>query len=85
MTPALRVACEKAVHVLLPDGTILRAGRAALTVLESLGWKRTARLLLCPPFLWGVEIGYWIVAHNRPFFASFLFTREKDEKPRMEE
>lgn len=85
MTPALRAACEKAVHVLLPGGTVLRAGRAALTVLELLGWKRTARLLLCPPLLWFVEIGYWIVAHNRSFFARLLFTREKDEKPRREE
>jgi len=76
MTPALALACERAVHVITGEGKILRAGRAALFILERLGWGGFARLLTLPPFLWGVEAIYWIVARNRPFFAHFLFTRE---------
>lgn len=77
MTPALFAACEKAIHVITADGTILRAGRAALYILERIGWGKFARLLSLPPFVWFVEFGYAIVANNRPFFARFLFTKEE--------
>lgn len=80
MTPELAAACEKAVHVIRTDGSILRAGRAVLFVLDKIGWGWFARLLALPPFIWGVELGYKIVANNRPFFARFLFTREHEEK-----
>ena len=80
MTPALEAACERAVHVLTADGRTLRAGRAALFVLERCGYALPARLLALPPFVWCVEIGYWIVARNRNFFSHFLFTRE-DPRP----
>jgi predicted DCC family thiol-disulfide oxidoreductase YuxK len=76
MTPDLFAACEKAIHVVTTDGHILRAGRAALFILERIGWGWAARLLRLPPFLWFVEIGYRIVAANRPFFARFLFRGE---------
>lgn len=76
MTPELSAACEKAVHVIKTDGTILRAGQAALFILEQTGWRWIVRLLMLPPFCWFVEIGYQIIARNRPFFARFLFTRE---------
>jgi predicted DCC family thiol-disulfide oxidoreductase YuxK len=76
MTPALSAACTRAIHVVKRDGTILRAGRATLFILEKLGWGWAARLLALPPFLWIVELGYRIFARNRPFFARFLFTRE---------
>lgn len=69
-------ACKRAVHVLLPDGGVLRAGRAALFVLERIGFGPLARLLALPPFIWAVELGYKVVASNRRFFAEFLFTRE---------
>jgi predicted DCC family thiol-disulfide oxidoreductase YuxK len=78
MTPSLSAACEKAVHVVRADGTVLRAGRACLFILEELGWGRFARLLARPPFVWAVELGYRIVAHNRSLFARFLFTGEND-------
>lgn len=78
MTPELYAACEKAVHVLTADGRILRAGRASLFVLERIGWKGLARVLQFPPFIWGVELGYRIVAGHRDFFAKFLFTHEKE-------
>ena len=81
MTPALRAACERAVHVLTADGRVLRAGRASLFIAEQVSYGTIARLLRLPPFVWLVEIGYQIVARNRPFFARFLFTREPDGKP----
>jgi predicted DCC family thiol-disulfide oxidoreductase YuxK len=76
MTPALYAACARAVHVVTADGSVLRAGRACLFVLEQLGWGWKARLLTLPPFLWAVELGYRIVAANRPFFSRFLFRNE---------
>ena len=76
MTPALRQACARAVHVVTAEGHVLRAGRASLFVLERIGWGWVARVLSWPPFVWFVELGYWIVANNRSFFAKFLFTKE---------
>jgi len=77
MTPALYEACKRAVHVIKSDGTVLRAGRASLFVLEQIGWGWAARLLMLPPFIWAVELGYALVARNRSFFARFLFTKEQ--------
>lgn len=73
MTPALRQACARAVHVITTDGKVLRAGRACLFVFAGLDWRRTAFVLGLPPFIWLVELGYAIVARNRPFFSRFLF------------
>jgi predicted DCC family thiol-disulfide oxidoreductase YuxK len=76
MTPALYAACARAIHVVKSDGTVMCAGRAALFILEELGWGGTARILALPPFLWLVELGYALVASNRKFFSRFLFRRE---------
>lgn len=76
MTDEMRAACAKAIHVVTPDGRVLRAGRAAMLVLRLIGWDKTGAILSWPPMVWGVELGYWIVANNRRFFARFLFTRE---------
>ena len=76
MTPRLRRACARAVHVVTPDGRVLRAGRAALCVLEQVGWRRTAAVLSNPPLIWAVEIGYRVVANNRSWFGRFLFRGE---------
>lgn len=81
MTPALRAACEHAVHVRTADGRILRAGRATLFLLERAGWRGTARVLAVPPLIWLFEIVYWLVAHNRNLFAHVLFTRVPDPGP----
>ena len=91
MTPALSAACEKAVHVLTKDGATLRAGQACLFVMAELGWRGVARILLCPPILWFVEIGYGLVAEHRDFFAGFMFTKDRSGlrprncRPRTEE
>ena len=76
MTPDLYAACERAVHVVTADGKVLRAGRACLFILERIGWGWRARVLRLPPFIWAIEVGYRVVASNRPFFARFLFTKE---------
>jgi len=75
MTPALRAACARAVHVLTPDGRILRAGRACLWVLERTGHRLLARVLALPPLVWFVELGYWLVARNRQLASRWLFRR----------
>jgi hypothetical protein len=76
MTPELRRACERAAHVITPDGLALPAGRAVLCLLALLGWPRVARILAFPPLLHLVEFGYRIVADHRSFFARFFFRRE---------
>ena len=76
LSPELRAACARAVHVRLPDGSYLRAGRAALFVLDRIGFHRSARTLSRRPMVWAVELGYWVVARNRRFFAEFLVTEE---------
>ena len=76
MTPELTQACAEAMHVLCRDGRILRSGRAALYILEGLGWRRSAAFFSLPPMIWAVELGYWIVSSNRVFFDRILFPRE---------
>jgi predicted DCC family thiol-disulfide oxidoreductase YuxK len=78
MTPELYEACADAVHVVLPNGTVLKAGRAVLAILAALGWP--VGLLALPPFIWIVELAYTIVANNRSIFTHILFTRERYEK-----
>jgi hypothetical protein len=74
MTDALAARCARAVHVLGRDGTLLAGGRATLFILEKIGWHpRLARLGRRRPFVWAVELGYWIVARNRPLFSRFMF------------
>jgi predicted DCC family thiol-disulfide oxidoreductase YuxK len=77
MTPALREACKRAVHVVTSGGQTLRGGRATLFVAEQLGHRRLARLLRVPPLVWAVELGYRVVAANRSFFSRFLFRRSQ--------
>jgi len=73
MTDDLAQRCVRAVHVITPEGMILSAGRASLCILGLIGYRRLARILSIPPFVWFVELGYWLVARNRGFFSRFLF------------
>ena len=55
---------------------MLSAGRAVLFALEEIGWRPwLARLGRRRPFVWFVELGYWIVARNRPFFDRLIFRK----------
>jgi predicted DCC family thiol-disulfide oxidoreductase YuxK len=76
MTPELALACERAVHVVTPDGKAVGAGKACLVVLALIGWKRQAILLSLPPMIWLIELGYWIVARNRTLFSRWMFQGE---------
>jgi hypothetical protein len=73
MTPELKAACDRAVHVLTPDGRTLKAGRACLYVMGQIGFPGLARLLSLPPLVWLVESGYWLVARNRALASRVLF------------
>jgi predicted DCC family thiol-disulfide oxidoreductase YuxK len=73
MTPELRAACRRAMHVLTSDGQTLRAGRASLFVLKETGNRRLAALLGVPPLVWAVEAGYWILARNRSRLSWLIF------------
>jgi predicted DCC family thiol-disulfide oxidoreductase YuxK len=78
MTPELREACRRALHVLTREGQLLRGGRAALFVLERTRLAPLARVGWLPPFVWLVRLGYRLVADNRRFFARFLFRTPED-------
>lgn len=75
MTPLLQQQCSAALHVVCPDGTLLRAGYGVLYVLRALGWWWVAPLMW-PPMRWGVDAAYGVVARNRRLFARFIFRSE---------
>jgi len=75
MTPELRLACARAVHLITPEGRMLRAGRACLWVLQKIGYPVLARVLAIPPLVWAVEVIYWLVARNRRLASRVLFRR----------
>ena len=77
MTPELAQACADAFHVLRRDGEILAGGRASLYVFGRLGYPRITALLALPPFIWGVEWGYRLVANHRVFWDRLLFNHGK--------
>jgi predicted DCC family thiol-disulfide oxidoreductase YuxK len=78
MTPPLYQACQRAVHVITIDGRIIKAGRAVMFVLEEVGYPIwLVRPFTWPPLVWFTELGYRVVAQNRPFFARFFFTKEE--------
>jgi hypothetical protein len=73
MTDRLREQAKHALQVVTTDGHPLSAGKAVLFALQEIGWHPLlARLGQLPPFIWLVELGYWVVARNRPFFSRFL-------------
>jgi hypothetical protein len=75
MTDELAARCARAVHVITPDGAVLRAGRASVYVLDHVGWRVPARLASRPPLAWLVEVGYWLVARNRGLASRVMFRR----------
>ena len=77
MTPALYHACAEAIHVITQEGKILRAGRACLFILDHLGYSLLANMGKLRPFIWFVEIGYWLVARNRKWISRCQVTLQK--------
>ena len=72
MTPELLPRAARSVQVITSNGDNLEAGRACLYVLHALGRKTAARILRVPPLVWFLELGYRIVADNRPFVSRFM-------------
>ena len=74
LTPAQRQRAERAILVIAPDGRYRSAGRAVLFALQEIGWHPwLARLAQKKPLVWLVELGYWLVARNRPLLSKLLF------------
>ncbi|MCA9858473.1 MAG: DUF393 domain-containing protein [Thermomicrobiales bacterium] len=70
MTPLLQVVSKKAAQVITDDGTRLSGGRAVLFVLRETEWHpNLIRLLEHRPFVWAIDLGYRLVAANRPRFS----------------
>ena len=72
---ALHHACNDAVHVAKSDGELLRAGKASLFILTHTRWPRLGALAARRPFIWLVELGYWILARNRMLFSRVMFKK----------
>ncbi|HWV34921.1 MAG TPA: DUF393 domain-containing protein [Thermomicrobiales bacterium] len=78
MTPQLRADAERSVQVLTSDGQRLSGGRAVLFILRTVGWHpRLVAICAHPPLIWAVELGYQVVARNRPFFSRLLARLER--------
>jgi uncharacterized membrane protein YphA (DoxX/SURF4 family) len=73
MTDQLAQQCERAVHVITPDGSLLRAGRASLYVMDVIGWHRFAASFSTRSLVWLAELVYWLVASHREWASRFLF------------
>ncbi len=72
MTPALYEACKRAMHVVTPDGRLLRGGQGCLHILHVLGYRYIAAVLGIWPLSWFVNLGYDLVARNRYVFARWF-------------
>ncbi|TNE44360.1 MAG: hypothetical protein EP343_31935 [Deltaproteobacteria bacterium] len=72
MTPEMYEACHYAIHVVKPNGEVLRAGRAAMFLLQQLGYPTLGRIGSWYPFIWFVELGYFLVARNRGRVYKYL-------------
>ncbi len=73
----LRAACEDSIHVITTDGDLLHGGRAAMFLGRATRWNRLARVGEWPMFLPFVNLGYKIVAHNRPFFSKLVMRAKR--------
>lgn len=80
MNPQLYEACKDAAHIITNEGKIINAGRAGMFVFEAIGYPHwLVRPFTWPPLVWFTELGYKIIANNRPFFSRFLFKDEDDK------
>jgi len=85
MDDALRAACARAVHVIAPDGERIRAGRAVLLVMETLGTPGPWSLLARKPWVWMVEAVYTAGAENRGPLRRLFLPRGDACKPHKDD
>ena len=75
VTPAIREACEHALHVIQSDDRVLTGADAVF-----FSWQVTVvplAIVRLPPLIWVAELGYRIVAANRYWFSKVLFTGDQ--------
>lgn len=77
MTEELKERAQRAVQVVLVDGSVIEAGMAAAFVLEKLGWTRLARFMQWAPVRPLTEWGYRWVARNRGWLGRVVFRGAK--------
>ncbi|MBT4429541.1 MAG: DUF393 domain-containing protein [Nitrospinaceae bacterium] len=65
MSKALREQCQRAIQLISPGQSPVSAGQAFLEILSLLGWKKSATVMSAAPFVYAVEILYWLIARNR--------------------
>lgn len=73
MHPDLYERCKSALYVVTESGMELRGAKAVLFLYELTGWGFFAKLLGTPPFLWIIQLGYWLVARNRGLISKWFF------------
>ena len=76
MTPALRVACERSLHVITAEGQTLLGADALLFVYQMVGW-RVAGWARVRPVRWTLEPFYRLLAANRRWFSKVLYTGDE--------
>lgn len=68
-----RAEAEKALHVITPEGQVVRAGWALWAVVRELPWWRATRVLWrVPGFASFADWAYFRVANNRDLLARYL-------------
>ena len=72
MTDELRLRAARSVQVVTPEGRYLETAEACLYVLSALGKRTAARILGVPPMVWFLELGYRLIANNRPLVSRFM-------------
>lgn len=75
MTEELRKKCERAIHVITTDGSILGGAKAVMFIKSKTGWGWFAKILSLPPFIWLLQLTYRIVANNRHAFSKWFYRK----------
>lgn len=85
MTPPLWEACSHALHAIEPDGTVLKGARAVFRAGEATRYRRLARVLAQPPWIWAAELVYRAIAANRSRIGGYMLPNEpKQERAPLE-
>lgn len=68
--------CKREVLVVDKEGREFFGPKGMLFILAELGWGGFARLLMLPPFIWVIAVGYFLVARNRGLISRTFFKGE---------
>ncbi len=79
ITDEIYEACVDAVHVVTPEGRVLRGGEACTYLLDRSSWAGAAAALKAPPLKWLLEPGYKTVANNRGLLSKVMFRARRDK------